>query len=132
MTLVQPAILCSHDSCRKICRCPPFVQLVSIDIYVQLTASPCLELNMRTEKRPCVSTPNFQTMASPHALLPMRHAENKAPTIIGVFAAMTALSILCAAARIYTRFRLLRTPGMDDLVIVLSVVGTLHKMKATL
>ena len=71
-------------------------------------------------------------MASPHELLPMGHAGNRAPTIIGVFAAMTALSILCVAARIYTRFRLLRTPGMDDLVIILSVVCILHKTKATL
>lgn len=102
-----------------------------MDIYLQLAASTGLELDTQTQEHPYVSTPHFRTMASPHELLPMRHAGNRAPTIIGMFAAMTALSILCAAARIYTRFRLLRTPGMDDLVIILSVVCILHKIKAT-
>ncbi len=49
----------------------------------------------------------------------------RAPTIIGVYCAMTSLSILCTAARLYTRFRLVRSPGMDDAVIVLSLVCTL-------
>ena len=52
--------------------------------------------------------------------------------MIGIFGAMTLLSILCAAARIYTRVRLLRMPGMDDAVIVFTVVGVLQPKQANL
>lgn len=48
--------------------------------------------------------------------------ETRAPTMIGVYSAMTGLAMLCVAARLYTRFRLLRSPGKDDVVIVLSMV----------
>lgn len=46
----------------------------------------------------------------------------RAPTIIGVYCALTSVSITCVAARLYTRFHLLRSPGKDDAVIVLSMV----------
>ena len=52
---------------------------------------------------------------------------NQAPTLIGVFGAMIGLSILCAAARVYTRFHLVRSPGTDDAVIVLCIVRILHQ-----
>ena len=52
--------------------------------------------------------------------------------MIGVFGAMTLLSILCAAARIYTRVRLLRMPGMNDAVIVFTTVGILQPKQASL
>ena len=55
----------------------------------------------------------------------------RAPTMIGVFGAMTLLSILCAAARIYTRVRLLRMPGMDDAVIFFTIVGILQPKQAS-
>ena len=56
----------------------------------------------------------------------------RAPTLIGVFAAMIVLSVLCAAARIYTRFHLLRLPGVDDAVIVFSIVRLLGPKKCKL
>ena len=49
--------------------------------------------------------------------------EDRAPTILGVFASLTTVSILCVVARLYTRFRLLRAPGADDAVILISIVG---------
>lgn len=48
---------------------------------------------------------------------------NRAPTMLGVFGALGLLSVLCAAARIYTRIRLLRVPGVDDAVILFCAVS---------
>ena len=50
--------------------------------------------------------------------------ETRVPTIIGVYCALTSVSLACVAARLYTRFHLLRSPGKDDAVTVLSMVST--------
>lgn len=60
-------------------------------------------------------------MAEATGPAPVGGDQTRAPMIIGVYSAMTGLSILCVAARLYTRFRLIRSPGMDDAVIVLSM-----------
>lgn len=61
-------------------------------------------------------------MATSAGPAPVGGDQTRAPTIIGVYSVMTSLSIICVAARLYTRFRLTRNPGMDDAVIVLSMV----------
>ena len=50
-------------------------------------------------------------MAEAAGLPPAGGDETRAPTIIGVYCTLTAISIACVAARLYTRFRLLRSPG---------------------
>ena len=54
---------------------------------------------------------------------PVGGDQTRAPTIIGVYCALTTLSLGCVAARLYTRFRLLRSPGKDDVVIMISMVN---------
>ena len=61
-------------------------------------------------------------MAEAAGPAPIGGDQTRAPMIIGVYSALTSLSILCVAARLYTRFRLIRSPGTDDAVIVLSMV----------
>lgn len=51
----------------------------------------------------------------------------RAPTLIGVFGALLSVSIICTTARIYTRIHLLRMPGMDDAIIVLSIASVLPR-----
>ncbi len=51
------------------------------------------------------------------------------PTMIGVSAGLATLSILCTAGRIYTRFRLLRMPGLDDVVVLVSIVSILDSIR---
>jgi len=62
-------------------------------------------------------------MAEAAGLPPAGGDETRAPTIIGVYCTLTTISIACVAARLYTRFRLLRSPGPDDAVIVVSMVS---------
>lgn len=69
-------------------------------------------------------------MADTFERAPIEGDVNRAPTLVGGFGAMTTLSISCVAARIYTRFRLLRMPAMDDAVILFSIVGAVHQEEA--
>lgn len=55
---------------------------------------------------------------------PVGGDKTRAPTIIGLYSALTSVSLACVAARLYTRFRLLRSPGLDDAVILISMVST--------
>lgn len=48
--------------------------------------------------------------------------ENRGPMTLGVITAMTVVALFCLLARLYTRFRLLKAPGWDDLVLVLTMV----------
>lgn len=64
-------------------------------------------------------------MAEANGSPPPGGDETRAPTIIGVYSTMTAVSLTCVAARLYTRLRLLRSPGWDDAVIVISMVSTI-------
>lgn len=49
---------------------------------------------------------------------------SRAPTLIGVFVTMTSIAMLCLAARLYTRFRILKKPGADDLVLTVNMVNS--------
>ena len=88
--------------------------------------------NIETTLRRRSRASHSHTMADSLGPPPPGGDATRAPTMIGVFGAMTLLSILCAAARIYTRVRLLRLPGMDDAVIVFTIVGVLHLKQASL
>lgn len=66
-------------------------------------------------------------MTAPLGPAPTQGDVTRAPTLIGVFGAMTTVSILCVAARFYTRLRLLRMLAMDDAVIVFSIVCSISR-----
>ncbi|KAL9004182.1 MAG: hypothetical protein Q9188_002997 [Gyalolechia gomerana] len=46
-------------------------------------------------------------------------AEDRRPTLLGVFWVLAALATACTTARLYTRLRLVKSPGWDDALIVL-------------
>ena len=48
---------------------------------------------------------------------------SRAPTLLGVYGTLSGICVLCTVARLYARFRLLRTIGVDDIVIIVSTVG---------
>ena len=68
------------------------------------------------------STLHNRKMAETGGQAPPGGDETRAPIIIGVLCGMTTLSLASGGVRLYTRFRLLRSPGWDDAVIVLSLV----------
>lgn len=49
-------------------------------------------------------------------------AEDRRPTILGVFWVLSAIATTCTFARLYTRFRLIRAPGWDDAVVGFSML----------
>ena len=54
---------------------------------------------------------------------------NRAPLMLGVTGALGLVSVSCAAARLYTRIRLLRAPGFDDAVILFCAVSDVPPKK---
>lgn len=61
-------------------------------------------------------------MAEPLGPPPAGGDETKAPELVAVFWVLKTISILCVAARLFTRIRLLRSAGLDNVVIVISLV----------
>lgn len=51
--------------------------------------------------------------------------ENKGPTLIAIIWGVYAIATFFVCCRIYTRVRLIRSPWLDDAVIVLSLVSML-------
>ena len=54
---------------------------------------------------------------------------NRAPLMLGVTGALGLVSVLCATARVYTRIRLLRAPGIDDAIILFCAVSNVPPKK---
>ncbi|KAK1960027.1 hypothetical protein LY78DRAFT_590415 [Colletotrichum sublineola] len=46
---------------------------------------------------------------------------NRRSTILGVIITLTVLSWICVGLRVYTRVFVIRTPGWDDLVVVVAL-----------
>lgn len=53
---------------------------------------------------------------------PEWYTQDRRPTLLGVFWVLATLSTLCTLARLYARFRLVRSPGWDDAVVAFSMV----------
>ncbi|KAK2044501.1 hypothetical protein LZ31DRAFT_541807 [Colletotrichum somersetense] len=49
--------------------------------------------------------------------------ENRKVTIVGLIATFLVLAWICVGLRVYTRVCVVRTPGWDDFVVVIALVG---------
>lgn len=60
------------------------------------------------------------------------NAPTMGPTITGVAAALTAISLLTVCLRMYVRFSLIKAPGVDDWIIMTTWVSSLMQQDWTL
>ena len=54
------------------------------------------------------------------------YVETLGPMVLAVMWLFTGLASICVFARLYIRFHVLRNPGPDDWIIMLSIVGLLN------
>jgi hypothetical protein len=64
-------------------------------------------------------------MATPQDLAPELHHQDKGPTILAVACTLTTLSTFFVGARLYVRGKILHRIGLDDWLIILSLVGAI-------
>lgn len=55
-------------------------------------------------------------------------SQTKGPKIIGVFWAMTGLTLVMVISRLYIRASVLRNMGSDDWLIAASMVSSVHRI----
>lgn len=60
------------------------------------------------------------------------NAPTMGPTITGVAAALTAISLLMVCLRMYVRFSLIKAPGVDDWIIMATWVSVFLERDRTL
>jgi len=67
-------------------------------------------------------------MSSSQQPLPDNAHQNKGPAVLATCITLTALSTLFVAARLYVRIRILSRVGLDDWLIVISLVDRSHSI----
>ena len=51
---------------------------------------------------------------------------NRAPLLEGVDWSMTGLALIFVVCRLFSRYRIIRKPGLDDFVITISIVSNIN------
>jgi multisubunit Na+/H+ antiporter MnhF subunit len=51
------------------------------------------------------------------------YGQDKGPTILTVMWTTTSIAILFVIARLYIRYRIVKNPGLDDILITVSMVN---------
>ena len=56
------------------------------------------------------------------AAIPPDQNDNQAPTLLAVIWVVATISTILAACRLFTRFKILKTAGKDEIALIISVV----------
>lgn len=67
-------------------------------------------------------------MSTPSTVAQITAHDDKGPTVLAICSVLTAVATIFAVARVYVRGRILSRVGLDDWLIVLSMVCTVYQI----